>query len=155
MDDDDVISLNFFDQIEAHVSHESNGYRISLARGLEAIYDDGVFYGVRDRFVPFIAIGLPSIQFYSMSGKIINSGVKAALPYEGKSGHTTSPVNAPVITDGTQISWLRTRTLGADTSLGSRPIDRYMKSGYKPDEHCYGSFIIERRRFNHDLPLSL
>lgn len=157
IDDDDIISSDFLTQIEELFTPEFNGCRISLARGIAAIYEEGKFYFVKDVFKPFISIGQPLVELFNSHGDPLPK--KFLDPHPQKyylGGHTTEATKRPVIVDGTQPSWIWTQTAGQDSRLTSRAdLAARLQDYDATDGTSFGKFGIDSKLFRLDLPPSL
>lgn len=109
LDDDDLVSVDFFDQVARYVQPEFAGMRVSLARGVTALYEDGSFSHFRDCYMPQIAIGLMSIFGGVVNGKMIAPPDVA---------HNRSDRYGSVVVNAEKVSWLWTRHVGQDTVYG-------------------------------------
>ena len=108
LDDDDLISVDFFRQVSAYVTKANVGMLVSLGRGVTAVYDDGLYYAARESFRPLIAIGLLSVCSFESDGTL-------NLPVE-VSHHLSDRSNA-VIIDSRRIGYLWSRHITQDTAL--------------------------------------
>lgn len=109
LDDDDLLSSDFFDQVSRFVQPDFVGMRVSLARGVTALYEGGEFSFVRECYKPQIAIGLMSIYGRDPSGSMI---APPDVP------HNLSDRYGSVVLNAEKVSWLWTRHVGQDTVYG-------------------------------------
>lgn len=71
IDDDDLVAIDFLDQVSPLVSGEHHGFAISLARGYAAIYEGDVYTEFRQFDQPMIAIGLGTVgRWHSNSSRL-------------------------------------------------------------------------------------
>lgn len=108
LDDDDILSVDYFDQMAAHIIPEKVGHVVSLGCGLTAVYMDGEYRWARQIYRPLLALGLLSVCRHNSDGSI-----SAPLG----SAHTHSARYNPVIQDDRKLSYMWTRSLTQDTML--------------------------------------
>lgn len=111
LDDDDLLSVNYFRDMSKHVTPENIGSRVTFGRGLTALYRDGNFENYREVYRPMIAIGLLEVGTVDRTGKVITP---PDVP------HTQSDRHGPVILDSRNISFIWTRHDNQDTALTYR-----------------------------------
>ena len=108
LDDDDILSADYFDQMGAHIIPEKVGHVVSLGHGLTAVYMGGEYRWTRKIYRPLLALGLLSVCRYNSDGTI-------SVPVP--SAHTHSARYNPVIQDDRKLSYMWTRSLTQDTML--------------------------------------
>ncbi len=109
LDDDDLLSSDFFDQVARFVQPSFAGMRVSLARGVTALYENGEFSLFRECYKPQIAIGLMAVYGKDPNGKMI---APPDVP------HNQSDRYGSVVLNAEKVSWLWTRHVGQDTVYG-------------------------------------
>lgn len=116
LDDDDILSIDYFDQMAPYITSSHVGYVVSLARGITAFYDDGRYYYARESVYPLHSKGHLSVCAWD---------AKTNLHSPVKSAHTHSDQHNPVILDSRRISYLWTRAAIQDGSLlGTGSVER-------------------------------
>lgn len=108
LDDDDLLSADFFDQMSRYVNPQYAGMQVSLSRGLTALYTNNEFSNLRETYWPMLAIGLLSVCAITQDGNIVKP---VSAPH-----HVSDRFN-PVISDARQISYLWVRHAEQDTAL--------------------------------------
>lgn len=108
LDDDDLLPVDYFDQVSPYVTAANAGMQVSLAVGATALYEDGVYTNIRNPYWPMLAIGLLDVCHLNEDGS-----VKTPLP----APHHRSDRTNPVIVDGRGLGWLWVRHASQDTSL--------------------------------------
>lgn len=107
LDDDDLLPLDYFDRVAAHMSDTTVGMYVSLGKGVTAMYQDGRFSNFRQVVHPKIAIGLLGVC------RLEQDGTWAAPP--GYASHARADEFAPVIIDSRQPGFFWTRSAQQDT----------------------------------------
>ena len=108
LDDDDLLSADFFDQMAQHMRPDNIGMQVSLAAGFTALYEDGVYSNVRETHWPMLAIGLLQICGLDDTG----------LPVKPiHAPHHLSDRSNPVILDSRKPSYLWVRHVDQDTAM--------------------------------------
>jgi hypothetical protein len=110
LDDDDLLSVDYFQQMLPYITEANAGMQVSLGSGLTALASDGCFYAPRISYSPMIAIGLLNICMFDNQDKLIR-------PIEAS--HNKSDRYNPLILDSRKISYLWIRHVTQDTSLRS------------------------------------
>lgn len=110
LDDDDLLSTDFFDQTAKYVSPHFAGMRVSLAQGITALFDGQHFSEFRSSYHPMIAIGLLDIYGLSPNGSMIR-------PPDAP--HNRSDRYGSIIVNAEKPSYFWTRHIGQDTSYQS------------------------------------
>ncbi|WJY91877.1 hypothetical protein CFAEC_05165 [Corynebacterium faecale] len=108
LDDDDILGLDYFEQISRYLADPFVGMRVSLATGFTGIWESKELSVVREVHRPMIAIGLLSVCRLESDGSII-----APKP----TPHNLSDRTAPVILDGKSPSYIWLRHPSQDTEL--------------------------------------
>lgn len=98
LDDDDVLSAQFFHNASKYLKPEFVGFVVSFPVGIEAIRDGDEIFCVRQSYYPLNAQGMLYVCARDAEGKFI--APKAT-------SHTMADRANPTITDGRQISYLR------------------------------------------------
>ncbi|WP_018296020.1 glycosyltransferase [Corynebacterium lubricantis] len=122
LDDDDILSANYFRMIEKYVHPCFAGMRVSLPSGYVAIWNEEEVSFVRDAYRPLISIGMLSILKKEEDHSITEPPVAP---------HKTADRFGPVITDATASAFLWLRHSQQDTELNrsviADPIDRLQR----------------------------
>lgn len=119
LDDDDLLSADFFEQVAPHVRAENAGMLVSLATGLTALQEeDGRFSIFRESYVPMIAVGLVSICLVEEDGSV-------AAPVW--SPHSQADRFNPVILDSRSPSYLWIRHQDQDTTMNHGETDALVR----------------------------
>ncbi|MCG6568035.1 glycosyltransferase [Tessaracoccus sp. ZS01] len=107
LDDDDVLSVDFFDQMTPHITPEHLGWVVTLASGITAIYERGRFFLVRGAVFPLHSKGHLSVCGWR-DGEFVRAPEAA---------HTKSDRVGPVILDSRKLSHLWVRSTTQDGAL--------------------------------------
>lgn len=118
LDDDDILSPNYFELLERYHDGKFVGMVFSAPRGYEGLYDDGGFLCFAPIDAPKINIGLAYIASYDFSTRRLLTP-RAVVPGSHKSVDTI----CPVILDGALPSFIRTRHMYNDGAVD--------KAGYR------------------------
>lgn len=108
LDDDDLLTTNFFDQTARYLSPAFSGMKVSLASGITGLYKDGEFSTFRQCYRPKIAIGLLGIYAADSNGQLISPP---------DSPHHLSDKFGSVIVNAERPSYFWTRHIGQDTTV--------------------------------------
>ncbi|WP_367645854.1 glycosyltransferase [Paenarthrobacter ureafaciens] len=108
LDDDDILSADYFEQMAQYLTEAHVGYVVSLARGITALYEGGQFYYARDAVYPLHSKGHLSICQYDAAGNLLTP--------VGSSHNRSDRVN-PVILDSRKFSHIWVRSVTQDTAL--------------------------------------
>ena len=108
LDDDDLLSVEFFNRMATHIRPDNVGYQVTFARGVTALYKNGAFENMRESYHPMNSMGLLSI------GRVTSTG-QFELPREV--AHNKSDRANPVILDSRHIGYLWVRHETQDTTL--------------------------------------
>lgn len=106
LDDDDLVSSDYFDQMSRYITSANVGTRVSLGLGAAAVYEDGTLVSVREIYQPMNSIGLLDVAEWQPA-----SGLRTAPD----APHVLSDRYGPVILDSRRHSFIQTRHLGQDT----------------------------------------
>ena len=108
LDDDDVLSAHYFRTTEQYIKSEFEGMLVSMPLGVEAVYEGGQFFHLRETHTPMNSMGLLSICAAKGDGTV----------NEPQSGpHDKSDRYAPVILDSSQLGYLRAIHAGQDNAM--------------------------------------
>lgn len=118
LDDDDVLSTEYFDLVSPYVKPEFVGMMVSLPLGIEAIRSGSDFYNLREAHVPMNSMGLLSVCSIDSNGTV-------RAPQGG--AHDKSDRFAPVIIDSRGLGYLRCLHDGQDNAMRYRE-DAVMES---------------------------
>jgi hypothetical protein len=121
LDDDDLLSVDYFDLASKYMLPQNEGMIVSLCAGLTGIFNisQKKIKLVRDDYTPKINIGLLKICHYSAESK------KIKIPKI--SSHMTADLFAPVILDARNIGYFWLRSNIQDTLFGN-DISKNIKS---------------------------
>lgn len=108
LDDDDLLTSDFFDQTIRYVSPAFAGMKVSLASGITGLYDGEKFSTFRYCYRPKIAIGLLGIYTTDSTGKFISPP---------DSPHHIADRFGSVILNSERPSYFWTRHVGQDTTF--------------------------------------
>lgn len=112
LDDDDVLSVHYFQTMVNYLKPEFEGMLVSMPLGVEAVYTDGQFFHMREAHTPMNSMGLMSICAVKDGGTVV----------EPKSGpHDKSDRYVPVILDASQVGYLRAIHAGQDNAMRHEP----------------------------------
>lgn len=112
LDDDDFLSVHYFQTTASYIKPEFEGMLVSLPLGIEAIYADGQFFHLRESHTPMNSMGLMSICSVREDGTVVE-------PQSGP--HDKSDRYAPVILDASQVGYLRAIHAGQDNAMRHDP----------------------------------
>lgn len=118
LDDDDLLTADYFDQVAAYVVPGNAGMQVSLASGYTALYEDGRFTNFRETYWPMLAIGLLSVHRFNVDGSVTSP---AHAP------HHLSDRSNPVILDARRPAYIWTRHTEQDTAMDYTPEDARAK----------------------------
>lgn len=118
LDDDDLLTMDYFDQMAPHIRQDTIGQRVSLGRGITALYRDGKYENIRNAYRLMNSMGLLSVGVVDASGKLI-------LPPDV--AHNRSDSHGTVIVNSERQSWLWVRHAGQDTALREDGADLIME----------------------------
>ena len=117
LDDDDLLSKNFYTELETYTVNENTGRVISFSQGYWGLYDTGknIFTHICERFSPKIALGMALINERNGNGY----AYKSKTIYE-LGNHTQVDRKVPVILDARKPMFIRTMHQQADTHSSDR-----------------------------------
>ena len=104
LDDDDVLSVEYFSLLEPYVSEANVGFRVSMALGVSGLYRNGKLYSVRETYYPKISMGMVSVCSWNEAGELV---VPERYVDVSQDNHDFADRAAPVITDARQPAFLR------------------------------------------------
>ena len=113
LDDDDILSTEYFPLLRSHVTEHNAGKYVSPSYGIQAFYDSGIYREPRLEHRPMIALGLARICTISDKGRV--NGPR-------KGAHTRTDLNAPVVVDGRKLAFLHTMHFAQDSGV-DKPSD--------------------------------
>ncbi|AKK02025.1 glycosyltransferase [Corynebacterium epidermidicanis] len=108
LDDDDILSTEYFKLVERYVKPELVGMVVSLPLGVEAVLDSDQFFNLREAHVPMNSMGLLYVCERDANGSI--KGPKGGP-------HDKSDRYDPVILDATDFGYLRCIHAGQDNAM--------------------------------------
>lgn len=109
VDDDDLLSSDYLDQLSSYVKPEFEGMAVSFGAGIAAYYSDGTFKNFRKyRF------HLPS-QGQAFIGRY--DAKRGALDFPSGGDHTTIDMRTPVILDSRRPTYVCTHHASQDTKV--------------------------------------
>lgn len=106
LDDDDIVSVDFFQQIAQYIRPENVGMTISLGYGYTGLFESQQFHLLRNVHWPFLAIGLTFVCSYQ----------NGQITWVPPGPHTITDRRTPTIIDSRSPAWLWTRHLTQDTA---------------------------------------
>lgn len=104
LDDDDVLSADYFDQMAPYVTASNVGFRVSLGLGISCIWRNGRLYAARETYYPKISMGMVSVCALGPEGQLI---VPERYVDVSEDNHDFADRGAPVITDCRAVAYLR------------------------------------------------
>lgn len=114
LDDDDLITCNYFKNMAQYIIHQHIGFLVSFGTGLTAIRIGEKYYNIRKSHYPMLAIGLLSVCAIDENDKII-------MPQS--ISHSDSDKANPIILDSREINYFWVRHLTQDTALNTHTLD--------------------------------
>lgn len=108
LDDDDLLSVNYFSQMAPYVTPKHIGWWVSLGSGISAIRMDGEFTFARDYYYPKSAFGPMAICAQDTDGEILN--LKAPK-------HTILDQYNPTIIDSREPAFFHIRHESQDSTV--------------------------------------
>lgn len=111
VDDDDLISVDFLDQLQVHVIPVHRGWCVSLGKGLAARPGGAGLTDFRLLHSPLIAIGQAYLGHYRRRGQHLD--LSALL------SHRTVPETLPTIVDSRSVAYIHVRHEQQDTRVGA------------------------------------
>lgn len=107
LDDDDVLSVDYFDQMTPYITQEHVGWVVTLAKGATAIYRAGKFYFAKEAILPMHSKGHLAVVQWSGS----QFRTAPVVP------HNAADRYSPVILDSREFSHLWVRSTTQDGAL--------------------------------------
>lgn len=98
IDDDDLLSADYVDQLSQYVTVENVGTYVSFAKGVAARYDESGFSGFREVEKPFLAAGQAKIGSFDSR--------KGNFHFPGDASHVRPYLVAPTIVEGKKHAFL-------------------------------------------------
>lgn len=108
LDDDDLLSTDYFDQMSPYVTEQNAGMQVSLATGITGLHNDSSFSNLRQSYWPMHSMGHLSVCAFQVDGS-----VKAPIA----APHNLSDRSNPVIVDARKPAYFWLRHLTQDTSI--------------------------------------
>lgn len=149
LDDDDILAPTFFRQCSQYLKPEFGGMVVTLAKGIQAFYSDGRFYGPRIEYRPKIALGLLKICVTDPKGRVVQPKPVA---------HPRTDEKNPVILDAREVSYVHTMHLSQDSGV-DKPSDdlgkRYRNYRQLPKASVADVSVFSALNFElEDFPIS-
>lgn len=108
LDDDDLVSADYFQQMSTYITSANVGMQVSFGTGVTALFDGGRFFNPRVSYSALNSMGLLSVCVVDDAGALVR-------PVDAS--HNRSDRFNPVILDSRNISYLWVRHVTQDTSL--------------------------------------
>ncbi|GAA5022795.1 hypothetical protein GCM10023258_13420 [Terrabacter aeriphilus] len=115
LDDDDLLAVDYFDRMAAHMHDSSVGMYVSLGAGITAIQSAGRFWNARHVMQRMFSAGLLSVCRRNEDGT-----VDRPLNYFS---HHLADQRSPVISDSRSPGFFWNRTVLQDTSFSTSEVD--------------------------------
>lgn len=112
VDDDDLLSNDFLDQVEPYVRPHHHNYAVSFSSGYTGLYEDGRYSRVSHLQLPMSSMGQGAVGTWR--------GGDGALSIRTISNHARSDRQRTVILDGRRPTFFQTRHVGQDTAVGEK-----------------------------------
>lgn len=109
VDDDDLLSRDFLDQVEPYVRPHHHGYALSFSDGFAGLYEDGRYTRVAQLHLPLSSMGQGAVGTWR--------GREGTLAVRSISNHARTDRHRTVILDGRRPTFLQTRHVGQDTAV--------------------------------------
>lgn len=109
IDDDDMVSRDYLDQIEPYLIPEHNGFAVTLASGYAGYYEDHEYVEFRQRMDPMVAIGIGAIGTWDPTLQ--------KLDLDLISNHRMTPFRRSVLMDAKRPTFIHTWHAGQDSVL--------------------------------------
>lgn len=146
LDDDDLLSVNYFGDTSKYLNEIFVGYHVSFGLGVTAYFSEDKYDLFKLAYYPKLNIGILRVCKYD--------GKKITYPLTGN--HTLIDRQSPIILDSTNVMWLWTRHESQDTGLNNsnlsvissmerfqnfdKPLEIQNKFLFKPQVHNYIKF---------------
>lgn len=114
LDDDDLISKDYFAQMSPYVTPQNAGMQVSLATGITGLLADGSFSNFRESYWPMHSMGHLNVCAFQDDGT-------ARMP--SPAPHNLSDRTNPVIVDARKPAYFWLRHLTQDTSIDYSPTE--------------------------------
>lgn len=111
LDDDDVLSVDYFEQMKPYVTPSFRGHWVSLGAGVSAIKDGSHNVFAREYYQPKNALGLLYVAGLTSNGE--PERLKAPK-------HTVVDKYAPTVVDSREVAYFHLRHKGQDSSLDAK-----------------------------------
>lgn len=115
LDDDDVLSRDYFDQMVPHITPEHVGWVVTLAKGITAVYQDSRFYFAKEAVLPLHSKGHLAVVQWRDSEFVTPPTVS----------HNASDRHNPVVLDSRKFSHLWVRSTTQDGALHQLGMDEH------------------------------
>lgn len=112
LDDDDMLSVHYFQTTNQYIKPEFEGMLVSMPLGVEAVCVDEQFFHLREAHTPMNSMGLLSVCSVQDDGTVVE-------PQSGP--HDKSDRFAPVILDASHLGYLRAIHPGQDNAMRHEP----------------------------------
>lgn len=106
VDDDDLLAVDYLDQVQPYLVPQHRGYGVSFASGYAALYEDGGYTQVRELHQVLSSMGQGTIGRWSAG----------ALKLPNITNHTRTHYRFPVLLDARRRTVLQTRHVWQDTA---------------------------------------
>lgn len=114
LDDDDILSLNYFEKSQEYMQEPFLGKILSFGKGITGVFENGNFLSVREVYHPKVNIGM--LYFCKLTNGVLN------MPPGGS--HMLVDQKSPLILDSRDHMFFWTRHAGQDTMIGkNNPIN--------------------------------
>lgn len=110
LDDDDLLSVDYFEKNKKYLNENFVGYHVSYGAGITAYYDGETYSYFKKAYYPKLNIGILRICSYE-------NGV---FKYPNTGNHTLIDQKSPTVIDSTEIMWLWTRHESQDTGISNQ-----------------------------------
>ncbi|GAA1808123.1 glycosyltransferase [Nesterenkonia flava] len=104
LDDDDVLSADYFELLAPYVTESHIGFRVSLGLGISGLWRNGRIYAARETYYPKISMGMASVCARNPGGDLT---VPQRFVDASEDNHDFADRGAPVITDARETAYLR------------------------------------------------
>lgn len=111
LDDDDVLSLDYFKSLENYLKEEYAGFYLTFPQGYVGIYGDESFSEFYKINKPYLAIGLAKVCIYSS----LENRILTDLPIVNAVSHTKIVNDSRTILDSSVVSYIWTMHKYSDT----------------------------------------
>ncbi|QFG28864.1 hypothetical protein F6476_06410 [Pseudomonas umsongensis] len=109
VDDDDILSSDYLDQLERYAIPEFSGMAVCFGSGITAAYSEGRFHNFRLIRKHFMALGLAYVGRYDAATE--------KLVFPKASDHTKTDIHTPVIIDSRRPAYLWAHHDSQDTCV--------------------------------------